>query len=67
MVKTGNNWFEIFISTDNGTLTLELCKSLKEAREDKKKLIEKGCNCPGDLHIDEWKDKGNPTLVRAIE
>jgi len=67
MVKTGERWFELFISTNEGTFTLELCKDLKEARADKQRLINKGCTFPNSLHIDEWKDKDNPKLVRAIE
>jgi len=63
-------WYEVFISDNEGTQTIQICDTLKEATEYKKHfentlLGKEGWE--GTLHIDKWKNIENPTKIQEIE
>lgn len=56
-------WYEVYYTTFfDGSNTVCICKSLKEARAYKKKSVHKDS-----LHIDLWENINNPTIVKTIE
>ena len=60
-------WYEIYEDRNNqGTRTLEICKNKKEAIEIRKKYLTSGLWQETELHIDAWKNKNNPEIIKII-
>lgn len=59
-------WYEVFeVMLCGGTRTLEICETIKEAKNKLKKLkfgSYKGTN----LHIDKWENIDNPVCIGDI-
>ena len=51
-------WWEVFILDHEGTQTLKISNTLREARLEKLRLELKYGNC---IYIDKWTDLENPT------
>ncbi len=59
-------WYEVFISNEYGSRTLEICDTLKEARVFKEDIFRK-IDGEGTLHIDKWENIDNPKKIGDIE
>ena len=63
-------WYEVFISNEYGSRTLEICDTLKEAKEFKQNFAENSLgidNWEGTLHIDKWENIDNPKKIGDTE
>ncbi len=59
-------WYEVFISNETGTRTLETSfDTLEEAKIFKIKK-EKNIDKDSTLHIDKWKNIDNPVCIGSI-
>lgn len=57
-------WYEVFIDNGKeGTMTVNICETLKEA-----KLLKKSLEIYGNknIHIDQWEDIDNPKSIKSI-
>ena len=60
-------WYEMFEDIHNqGSKTLEICKTLKEAKKTRQCYLKSGLWEKKELHIDKWTDKNNPRIVKSI-
>ena len=60
-------WYEVFISNEKGTRTLETFDTVEEARAFKEDLFRKIDDNEGTLHIDKWENIDNPKKIGEIE
>lgn len=58
-------WYEVFITDEKGSRTLEIYDTLKEAKAFKENMTKKK-TYTRTLHIDKWQDMGNPEIVKRI-
>jgi len=60
-------WYEVYISDEAGSRTLEngICTSYEEAK--KIKAVEEFRLAKGHIHIDKWTNKENPTRLAGLE
>ena len=58
-------WYEVFISNEEGSRTLEIFDTVEEAKAYKEDLFKRGgmaiAYSRSTLHIDKWEDTDNPT------
>lgn len=59
-----NIWYEVYKSDNEGSQTLEIALTLKEARKIKKDKVKIYGHC---IHIDKWKNKYNPVRIEGME
>lgn len=58
-------WYEIFVSTNDGTQTVMTCDTAKEARYYRKKFTAN--KLPNEeFFIDKWEDTENPHIIGEI-
>lgn len=56
-------WYEVYLSNEEGTQTIKNCKTYLEALEEKIRLSDLyGKN---NLHIDKWEDTDNPRQINS--
>lgn len=55
-------WFEVFVDSGNGTETLEICETLKEAKKVQKTFIKSGLE---NVYIDKWEDIDSPKIIKS--
>lgn len=63
-------WYEVFISNEQGTRTLETFDTIPEARDFKKNFEENELgltNWEGKLYIDMWENTDNPKKIKDIK
>ena len=61
-------WYEVFISGQLGTMTVAICKNIKEAKKIRKehsKIIGSSLT-EKDIHIDKWENIDNPKCIGEI-
>ena len=58
-------WYEVLEGTPEGTYTLEIFETLKQARKFKRMELKK--DKTRELHIDKWRNPDSPEILEAIE
>ena len=61
-------WYEVFISAEFGTRTLEIFDTLPQAKKYIKNFEGNSFefDCGFVLHIDQWENASNPKKIRSI-
>ena len=60
-------WYEVYeIMLCGGTRTLEICDTIKEAKN-KRKILKNGSYKGTSLHIDIWENLENPVKIGEVE
>jgi len=61
-------WYEVYISNEQGTRTLETSfDTIDEAKAFKENIFRKIDDNERTLHIDKWQDLDNPKRIEVIE
>jgi len=65
-MKTWYELFESLIDGTNGTRTLEICNTLKEAKKQRERYAKTGLWTKEELYIDKWENIDNPKKIGDI-